>query len=77
MNKVFCLLTGGHRYTDVILQSVYNPYTRQSLLVNRCVKCGKTFTVTINTDEIIKRDIEEFKKQHRFWVRKDGADNDR
>ena len=74
MNKVFCLLTGGHRYADMNLQSVYNPYTRQSLLVNRCVKCGKTFTVTIDTDEIIKRDIEEFKKKHRFWVRKDGSE---
>ena len=75
MNKVLCWLTGGHRYADMNLESSYNPYTGQSILANRCVKCGKEITVTINVDEIIKRDMEEFEKRRILCVLKDGEDN--
>ena len=79
MNKFFCWLTGGHRYEDKNLESAYCPFTRQSLMVNRCVKCGEIYTATINTDAIIKRDLEEYAKRHglpKTYVRKDGAYNE-
>ena len=90
MNKVFCWITGGHRYADMNLESAYNPYTGQSLLVNRCVKCGKKIIATIDTKKIIERDMERFNKQHGEYLRglmtlnshfshtrrKDGADNE-
>jgi hypothetical protein len=88
MNRLFCWLTGGHGYADKNLETQYNPFTHQSLMVNRCVKCGKIYTATIDTGEIIKRDLERFHKwhgsylkslmntnSHLSYVRKDGADN--
>ena len=71
-----CWLTGGHKYADKNLRTIYAPDTRESLLWNYCVKCGTAYLFTINTDEIVKRDIDEFKKRRRLCVRKDGADND-
>lgn len=79
MNKFFCWLTGGHKYEDKNLESSYLLFTRQYLMVNRCVKCGKIYTATIDADAIIKRDLEEYAKRHRLpitYVRKDGADNE-
>ena len=75
MNKVICWLTGGHRYSAMNLKSSYNHYTGQSILANRCVKCGKKITVTIDVDEIIKKDMEEFEKRRISYVIKDGEDN--
>jgi hypothetical protein len=77
LREFLCWLTGGHRYADINLKSGYNPFTGQYLLVNRCVKCGKKFTDTIDIKEIIKRDMEEFMERRRLYVRKDGADNER
>ena len=40
MNKVFCWLTGGHRYDDSRSMATYD-YTLDRISVkNRCVKCG-------------------------------------
>ena len=77
MREFLCWLTGGHRYADKNLKTLYHTDTRKTLLWNYCVKCGIAYIFTINTDELVKRDIEEFKKRRRLYVRKDGADNER
>lgn len=74
-----CWITGGHKYADKNLKTYYNPNTRQSSMWNYCVKCGTAYLFKINTDEIVKRDIEEYEKRrekYRKWLVKDGADND-
>ncbi len=76
LRKFLCWLTGGHEYADKNLETLYCPYSGESLMHNYCVKCGMAYLFTINTDEIVRRDIEEFKRRHRLYVRKDGADNE-
>ena len=76
MNRLFCWLTGGHRYDDKNLKTYYNPNTRKSFMWNYCTKCGIAYLSKIDTGEIVKRDMEEFKKRRRLYVRKDGADNE-
>ena len=76
LREFLCWLTGGHRYADMNLKSFYSPDSRNSLMWNYCVKCGSAYLFEINTDEIVKRDMEEFKKRRRLYVRKDGADNE-
>ena len=41
MNKLICLLTGGHRYEDKNLVSYQNLNPDYVTLENKCVKCGK------------------------------------
>ena len=77
LRALLCWLTGGHKYADKNLETFYDPKTRKSLMWNYCVKCGIAYLFEIDTDEIVKRDLEEFKKRHKTWLRKDGADNDR
>ena len=76
LRRFLCWLTGGHKYADKNLETLYCPETRESLMWNYCVKCGTAYLFTINTDEIVKRDMEERKKRYEAWLRKGGADND-
>lgn len=73
LRELLCWLTGGHKYADSNLRTMYSPETRESLMWNYCVKCGIAHLFKINTDEIVKRELKEFKKRRRLFVRKDGA----
>ena len=89
LREFLCWITGGHEYADKNLKTFYLPTTRESLMWNYCVKCGIAHLFKINTDEIVKRDLEEFHKWHGDYlksemtisshfasVRKGGADNE-
>lgn len=39
--KVWCWLTGGHRYSDFTMVCRYNSLTGEYIFRNRCEKCGK------------------------------------
>ena len=73
MNRLFCWLTGGHRYADNTLETEYVPYKGEHsmLIKNRCAKCGKEFIANFDIDKILYMDIVEFLRR-----RKDGADNE-
>ena len=69
MKRLWCWLTGGHRYSDANLESLYNPYTEQTVLSNRCVKCGKGIAITVDTHTLVKREMDEFAKRRGLYVR--------
>ena len=74
VRRLLCWITGGHKYADKNLRTLYDQEDRKSLMWNYCVKCGIAYLFKINTDEIVKRDLEEFKKRHEAWLRKDGEE---
>jgi hypothetical protein len=74
MNSFFCWLTGGHRYADKNLKTYYSPDTRESTVFNHCVKCGIGFLFEMNTDALVKRDMEEYAKRRRLYVREDESE---
>lgn len=41
MNKFFCRLTGGHKYSTVTLVSYYCPLDDTFYFGNSCEKCGE------------------------------------
>lgn len=67
MNRLFCKLTGGHRYADEKLDIVeINHYTDTVRMINYCVKCGKPYEIKVSyscmfgdIDAEIKRRIAE------------------
>ena len=47
MNKFLCCLTGGHRYSDLNLISIYLPEKKEMRFINPCMKCGKPYMIGI------------------------------
>lgn len=41
MNKFFCRITGGHKYSAVMLVSYYCPFDDTFYFGNSCEKCGE------------------------------------
>lgn len=57
MNRLFCFLTGGHRYADKNLTAGQSEDPDFIVLRNRCVKCGKPYRAVIKLKNIINNDI--------------------
>ena len=74
MKRLFCWLTGGHKYNDANLTCAYDSFIG-AFVRNRCVKCGKEYIGLIDLKAILEKDMEEYAERHSLDVRKDGADN--
>lgn len=57
MNKLLCFLTGGHKYSSANTESTYLEHNRSVKLQNRCLKCGKIYTVILDIDKILAEDM--------------------
>ena len=55
MNRLCCILTGGHRYRDINLIVTDLPFFPGDffLIENHCVKCGKKYSATISKKAVI------------------------
>lgn len=67
MNKLRCLLSGGHRYSLSKIITHRKPMNRTIELRNFCVKCGKMISFEI-PDNFIDEDIKKFKE--REWSKR-------
>ena len=56
MNKIFCFLTGGHRYADINLKVRYDQVHRGYHISNNCVKCNHYYSFFC-PDEVLERDM--------------------
>lgn len=67
MNKLRCLLSGGHRYSHTKIITHRNEVNRTIELRNFCVKCSKMISFEI-PDNFIDKEIEKAKiKQWERW----------
>lgn len=58
MNRLFCFLTGGHRYSDANTRSEIAPDDFDIvILTNPCVKCGELSVFYMNVKKQIEKDI--------------------
>ena len=69
MNKLRCLLSGGHRYSPSKIVTMRNPRNRTIVLHNFCVKCSKMIEFAI-PDNFIDEEIKKFKETE--WFRWNG-----
>lgn len=56
LRKIWCWLTGGHRYEDRNLESYHFPNDGVTCFRNVCVKCGHAYTCEIS-DIKLYRDV--------------------
>ena len=62
MNKVICLLTGGHSYIDQNNYCVVQRYSGEVeglLVVNKCTKCGQRTETLVPLKNIFNPAIQE------------------
>ena len=57
MNEWLCILTGGHRYSDIKLRC--RIVGDEIVYKNLCVKCGKMFEARLPKKAIIPKWMEE------------------
>lgn len=77
MNKLCCLLTGGHRYSPSMVTTCRNAVNCTIEMKNFCVKCNKEIFFEIPADFI---DKEIKKAKIKLWERfsyKEGSDADK
>ena len=69
MNKLRCLLTGGHRYHPSKVITHRNELNRTIEMKNFCVKCSKMISFEI-PDDFIDKEVEKYKAKEWFrWSR--------
>lgn len=66
MNRLFCWLTGGHRYNDGNLVTYTDPKTRYTGLSNHCIKRGKRYAFLIDTKKLIQAEMERQENLMKF-----------
>lgn len=54
MNKLFCFLTGGHKYKDKDLIVTDICIERKFVFENKCIKCGKIRKDSLDYDQVFK-----------------------
>lgn len=64
MNRLFCWLTGGHKYSATTLVSYHNRFNETFYFGNRCEKCGKFSTWDVPAESILA----EVHRRSRFYV---------
>lgn len=62
MNKLFCLISGGHRYADTNIIAYQHPNPDYVTLHNKCVKCGKEVSFDFCVGAYIKAEIAKRKE---------------
>lgn len=58
MNKLFCFLSGGHKYSDKDMICTDYCIKRQFVLMNKCTKCGEIVEFLISYDTVYGKWIE-------------------
>ena len=66
MNRLRCLLSGGHRYSPAKIVTTRNERNHSIVLHNFCVKCSRMITFEISAEFI---DNEIKKEKERLWFR--------
>ena len=67
MNRLCCLLSGGHRYSPSKIISKRNEIKRTIEMKNFCVKCSKMISFEI-PDNFIDKEIKKAKiREFRRW----------
>lgn len=59
MNRLACMLTGGHMYECKNLIVTSDPLFDYFTIENHCVKCGKPFTTKMKVDVVMGEKFEE------------------
>ena len=57
--KLWCFLTGGHRFADKNLVSCYEPRTRMHTFRTHCVKCGERYVLEVEHKDMLNFDAKE------------------
>ena len=60
MNRLFCFLTGGHRYADTGLSATQQTNPDWFTFRNECIKCGEVTEFELNMGAIIREDIANY-----------------
>lgn len=60
MNKLMCILTGGHRYADKNIIVYQHPNPDYVRLHNECVKCGKTIEFDFCVEAYLRAGMTNF-----------------
>ena len=58
MNKIFCFITGGHKYKSSELEVKFDDDNGIAKFTNRCSKCGKVSEVVV-PQSILLRDLQK------------------
>lgn len=62
MNRLFCFLTGGHRYSDANIKTQTMPDDFNIVeITNPCIKCGTLSVFYMNVGKIISHDMAKMK----------------
>lgn len=72
MNKLCCLLSGGHRYSPSKIITHRKAMNCTIELRNFCVKCGKMISFEI-PDNFIDEEIKKFKEKEWFRWSENGT----
>lgn len=59
MNKLFCKITGGHRYSDSNLRVEENIKNKTYCFSNWCTKCGEFYSYSIPFGDLFTRSEQE------------------
>ena len=70
IRRIWCWITGGHRYADINLESCSFPEQDTTYFRNFCVKCGKSDTWAVSTKALY--DVEHPHKKFGYWGIDDG-----
>ena len=64
--RLRCLITGGHRYTDINLLMLKDPFKPEYIFTNECLKCGKVIHIRVpkrSFDSILEADLRRKKAE--------------
>ena len=75
MNRLFCWLTGGHRYAPMNLRTCKHPFTREIVVTDWCIKCGKRYRFSYDIDPIIEKDLKSRCRKTRVNFFEERSDN--
>ena len=60
LRKLRCLITGGHRFSNINLLMIEDPFKPEYIFTNNCLKCGKTIHLRVSKsalDGILAADL--------------------
>lgn len=60
LRKLRCLITGGHRYSNLNLTMMKDPFKPEYIFTNECLKCGETVRLRVSKrsfDAILEADL--------------------
>lgn len=60
LRELRCLITCGHRYSNVNLLVMKDPFKPEYIFTNNCLKCGKIIHIRVSEvalDSILEEDL--------------------